>query len=90
MSGTATEEERAWGLRRIRVLEEGRSHAERWAVSERRWTDADLKAAWEDGVMDGAKRDRFVGFEANWEKSRTRARIRALEIARAGLHGGRE
>ncbi len=61
-------------------------------MSERRWTDADLRAAWEDGVRRGSAhlgpRSNFYFTETldrEWEQSKPRARIRALEIAQAGL-----
>ena len=61
-------------------------------MTERRWTDADLRAAWEAGLNDGVRLEsrRFFNVDHLWEKSKPRARIRALEIATAGLpEGGR-
>lgn len=64
-------------------------------MSERRWTDADLRAAWEAGARDGFSMGGSFFPSASlldraWEKSKPRARIRALEVARAGLpEGGR-
>ena len=61
-------------------------------MSAPRWTDADLRAAWEAGVRDGWQLGgrylpRLPELNREWEKSIPRARIRALEIANSGVHG---